>query len=179
MRYKFRYLNGVYKTVAAVAGPMQNFFITIAVFIFSYYLVGRLTVLIGIDNSFMNSTFNSIVREIMIYIALIFAVAYCFLKKGVFLYNDRLVIARYTITPLNWKSRIIVNYNEIEYVNVNYTDLHFTKYRFSVINICADEAYNVELTLKNGKKYFFSIQNQEEFCDNLNSLLIKYNEKCD
>lgn len=28
-----------------------------------------------------------------------------------------------------------------------------------------------ELTLKNGKKYFFSIENQEEFCENLNSLI--------
>lgn len=36
---------------------------------------------------------------------------------------------------------------------------------------CGDESYNVELTLKNGKKYFFSIENQEEFCDNLTELI--------
>ena len=34
-----------------------------------------------------------------------------------------------------------------------------------------DRAYNVELTLKNGKKYYFSIEDQEEFCENLSQLL--------
>ncbi len=34
-----------------------------------------------------------------------------------------------------------------------------------------DRAYNVELTLKNGKKYYFSIEDKEEFCENLSQLL--------
>ena len=34
-----------------------------------------------------------------------------------------------------------------------------------------DRAYNVELTLKNGKKYYFSIEDQEEFCENLSQLI--------
>lgn len=101
---------------------------------------------------------------------------YCVLKKGVFLYQNHLVIARYTITLRNWKNRISIDYNDIESVIVNYSDLRFTKYHGSLLVPFGDDTYNVELTLKNGKKYFFSIENQEEFCDNLNSLFLKNTE---
>lgn len=168
MRYKFRYLNNIYKTLAAIAGPMLNFSITIAVFLIGYYLFAKITAWFGVDDSIIN---NSVFREVMIYSAFAVSLVYCFLKKGVFLYNDKLVIARYTITNINWNPYIVIKYSDIASVNVNYSDLHFTKYRFSFVTLCGDESYNVELTLKNGKKYFFSIYNQEEFCENLNSLM--------
>ncbi|MCH5320332.1 MAG: hypothetical protein J1E36_01115 [Eubacterium sp.] len=171
MRYKFRYFNSIYKMGAAIIGPLQNFFITIALFLLVYYLLGRLSILIGVDNYFINETVFGIVRRIMFICAFLSVAFYCVLKKGVFLNDDSLVIARYTITPINWKPRITISYDEIEQVNVNYTDLHFTKYRFLLVVLCGDEAYNVELTLKNGKKYFFSIENQEKFCQNLNFLI--------
>ena len=126
MRYKFRYLNGIYKTLAAIAGPMLNFSITIAVFIVGYYLFAKIIAWFGVDDS---------------------------------------------ITNINWNPYIVIKYSDIASVNINYSDLHFTKYRFSFVTLCGDESYNVELTLKNGKKYFFSIYNQEEFCENLNSLM--------
>lgn len=177
MRYKFRYLNGMYKTAAAIACPFQNFCLTIALFLLSYYLLGRLTVLIGIEDYFLNETVWGVIRKIMFIGAFLLAGVYCVLRKGVFLYDDRLVIARYTITTFNWKPRITVSYDEIESVNVNYTDLHYTKYRFSQVVPAGDEAYNVEVTLRNGKKYFFSIQGQEEFCQTLNILIDKSRNK--
>lgn len=176
MRYKFRYLNGTYRITAFIGGVMQNFFAVIAAFMLLYFLVNKVTALIGVEDSSFNTIFNSAVRKIMPCCALAASVVFCVLKKGVFLYNNRLIIARYTFTLTNWNPRITINYNEIEHVNVNYADLHFTKYRFAVVNLSGDESYNVELTLKNGKKYFFSIQNQEEFCSQLDSLLNKYND---
>ena len=116
------------------------------------------------------------IRKIIFICSIIWAAVYCIFRKGVFLYDNHLVIARYTITLTNWKNRITISFDEIESVNVNYTDLHFTRYRFSFIVPCGDEAYNVELTLKNGKKLFFSIQDQEEFCQNLNLLMENYNK---
>lgn len=73
----------------------------------------------------------------------------------------------------NWRNRISVSYDDIESVKLNYSDLRFTKYHGSLLVPFGDDTYNVELVLKNGKRYFFSIENQEEFCEMLNSLLEK------
>lgn len=171
MRYKFRYFNGIYKSVASIGIPIQNFLLVVVFFWLFYYLIGRLSILIGIDNYLLQDSVLSIYLKIMYVCSIAWAVIYCVFRKGVFLYENCLVIARYTVTLTNWKNRITINYDEIEKVNVNYTDLHSTKYRFSMLVLCGDESYNVELTLKNGKKYFFSIEDQEEFCENLNLLL--------
>lgn len=87
------------------------------------------------------------------------------------MYERYLVIARYTITTRNWNSKITLKYDDIESVNINYNDLRFTKYHGSLLVPFGDNTYNIEITMKNGRKYFFSIENQEEFCDHLNSLI--------
>lgn len=179
MRYKFRYINGTYKIIAFIGAVMQNFFFVIAAFMLLYYVVNKIITLIGVEDSDFNIVFNSAVRKAMPYCAFTASIVFCILKKGVFLYNDKLVIARYTFTLTNWNPRITISYNEIEHVNVNYSDLHFTRYRFAVVNLSGDESYNIELTLKNGKKLFFSIQDQEEFCSQLELLMNKYNEFID
>ena len=171
MRYKFRYANSFFKVSAAIINPLQNSFIIIALFLFAYHLLARLAVFIGIDNYFINETVIGLFQRIMFICSVLSVVFYYVLKKGVFLYDDSLVIARYTITPLNWKIRITISYDEIEHVNVNYTNLHFSKNRFLLLVPFGDETRNVELTLKNGKKYFFSIEYPEEFCQNLNFLI--------
>lgn len=173
MRYKFRYFNGIYKTAAKIAIPLQNFMLIVLLFWLFYYLIARFSIFIGIDDYLLQDNVLNALLKIMYACAISWAVIYCVFRKGVFLYDDHLVIARYAITLTNWKNRITIRYDEIKKVNVNYTDLHFTKNRFSLVVPCGDEAYNVELTLKSGKKYFFSIENQEEFCDNLNLLLKK------
>lgn len=171
MRYKFRYFNGIYKTVAKFVIPFQNFLIVVAIFWLLYYIVGRLCILLGFNNYLLQDNILDMFLKVMYTFSISWAVIYCVFPKGAFLYDDHLVIARYSITLTNWKNRISVSYDEIEKVNVNYTDLHFTKYRFMLVVPCGDESCNVELTLKNGKKYFFSIEDQEEFCEKLNSIL--------
>jgi len=174
MRYKFRYFDGISKAGAKIACPMQNFLLTFVIIVFVYTLFGKIVTLIGIEDYIINKSLDHSMQRAAFICAFIAALAYFIFRKGVFLYDDRLVIARNTITLTNWKPRITVNYDDIEHVNVNYTDLHFTKYYFSIVTPYGDEAYNVELTLKSGKKYFFSIQDQEEFCEVLNSLIEKY-----
>ncbi len=130
----------------------------------------------GLVDSINNNLISEITR-IVLNCSFLSTAVYIVLRKGAFLYDDRLVIARYTFSLTNWKPRIVINYNDIEKVNVNYFDIHFTKRRFSMLVLCGDESYNVELTLKNGKTYYFSIEDQEEFCENLNRLMEKYNNK--
>lgn len=172
MRYKFRYLNGIYKTAAAIVCPLQNFFLVWAIFFLVLFLINKIAVLIGFDN-LINDTIFVILRKIIFLLSTFWAVVYCVCRKGVYVYNNHLVVARYTVTLTNWKNRITISYDEIESVSDNFNDLHYTKHKFSMVVPCGDESYNVELTLKNGKKYFFSIEDQEEFCDNINLLIEK------
>lgn len=81
------------------------------------------------------------------------------------------MIARYTITPFNWKWWMKINYSDIEKVNVNYFNLNYADYHYRMLNSGGDRNYNIELTLKNGKIFYFSIEDQEEFCENLNKLI--------
>lgn len=169
MRYKFRYYNGFFKVLNALLVPWQNLLLPQFVII----LIARLVSLIGLGQYFNNDTVIGILQKIILIVSVAWTIIYCVFKKGVFLYNDHLVIARYTITFRNWRNRISVSYDDIESVKVNYSDLRFTKYHGSLLVPFGDDTYNVELVLKNGKRYFFSIENQEEFCEMLNSLLEK------
>ncbi len=169
MRYKFRYANNMFKLAAKIAAPMQNFFMIIAIFFIFYNLIGRICILFNFTTLSIKNIGNAM-QPIMFICAFSAAIIYCFLRKGVFINASEIVIAKYTFVPFNFKMRIHIPYNEIEKINVNYSDIHFTKYRFSLVRLCGDEAYNVELTLKSGKKYFFSIENQEEFVENVRQM---------
>lgn len=174
MRYKFRYINSIYKSAAKIVAPMQNFFSIIAIFFVAYNLIGRLCILFNISILTIKD-FGEALQEPMFICAFLSAIIYCFLPKGVFINDSEIVIAKYTFVPFNFKMRIHIPYKEIERINVNYSDIHFTKYRFSFVTLCGDEAYNVEITLKNGKKYYFSIENQEEFVENINQRIAQFN----
>lgn len=172
MRYKFRYYNGTFKVLSALFIPLQNLLLPRLFVLF----ILRLLSLAGLGQYFNNDIAINVIQKIILVLSCSWAFIYIICRKGVFLHDDRLTIARYTITLNNWKNRITVKYDDIASVNVNYNSLRFTKYYKSFIVPFGCDDYNVELTLKNGKKYFFSIQDQEEFCDNLNLLLDKYNQ---
>lgn len=169
MRYKFRYYNGTFKLLKSIVLPLQNLLLPQ---IFALIIL-RVLALIGLGQYLNNDTAIGIIQKIILACSILWTVIYCVLKKGVFLYDEHLVIARYTITFRNWKNRIVLRYDEIESVNVNYNDLRFSQYHGSLLVPFGDNTYNVEITMKNGKKYFFSIENQEEFCDTLDSLIQK------
>lgn len=173
MRYKFRYFNGTAKVLNAFFAPLQNLLLPR----FCALLIIRFISLIGLGAYFNNDIAISVIQKAVIICSILWALIYVIFRKGIFLYDDRLTIARYTITLNNWKNRITVKYYDIESVNVNYKNLRFTRNYKSFLVPFGDEDYNVELTLKNGKKYFFSIENQEEFCENLNSLIENVKDK--
>lgn len=167
MRYKFRYLSSLDKFKAVILGFVQNFSITMFVIYLIVLLLGKILALFGINSLSESENFVSTILTITFGISFVLGILYWILKKGVFVYDDRLILAKYTFVPFNFKPRITVNYYEIESVNVNYYNIAVTKYRYSMVTLCGDKAYNVELTLKNGKKYFFSIENQEQFVEEL------------
>lgn len=167
----------MYKMAAKFAVLAQNLTIVIVAVRFIIFFLAKISVLIGMEEYFLNKNVLNEMSRIILICWLLPTAIYFILIKGVFLYDNRLVIARYTISLTNWNPRIVINYDDIEKVNVNYFDLHYTKRRFSMLVLGGDESYNIELTLKNGKQYYFSIEDQEEFCENLNLLMEKYKNK--
>lgn len=153
--------------------PFQNFIIPIIIFPYVFALIVKFCELVGIADSIIIDTVYPVMKEVVIIISASWALVYCIFRKGVFLYDDHLVIAIYTITMTNWKQRILVDYYNIESVGVNYFNLSFAQKFFSMLVPFGDNTYNVKLTLKTGKTYFFSVENAEEFCENLNLLLEK------
>lgn len=136
-----------------------------------HVVIGKILILSGFDDLLNNNALLFDVKRIILICSISSVVVFCIFRKGVFLNQNSLLIARYTITHFNWKWWIKIDYNDIEKVNVNYFDISWYNYNFRMLTLGGDRAYNVEFTLKNGKKYFFSIEDQEEFCDNLNQLI--------
>lgn len=173
MRYKFRYYNGTFKLLNGIIVPLTNFVYPQ----FFVLLFARFIALIGLGQYFNNDVMLGIIQKAVVIISFLWPILYCVLPKGVFLYDDKMVIARYTITTFNWKNRITINYDEIENVDINYTNLIFNINRCRFLVPFGDSTYNIELTMKNGRKYFFSIQEQEEFVYELNSRIIQDNQR--
>ena len=161
----------MFKTGSMIAGILQNFWLPWLIFYILYVLVGKVSILIGLDNYLSDDIVLYSLQRIVLIISISSVIVFCFFRKGVFLNENHLIIARYTITPFNWKWWIKIDYSDIEKVNINYFDLSYIDYHFRMLILGGDRAYNVELTLKNGKKYYFSIEDKEEFCENLSQLL--------
>lgn len=89
MRYKFRYYNGIFKVLNALLVPWQNLLLPQFVII----LIARLVSLIGLGQYFNNDTVIGILQKIILIVSVAWTIIYCVFKKGVFLYNDHLVIA--------------------------------------------------------------------------------------
>lgn len=170
MRYKFRYFGG-YKIASLIAGAIQNFWLPWITFYILYVVIGKVLVFIGFENLLNNDALLFDIKRIVLICSASLAIIYCVFRKGVFLNENNLIVARYTITPFDWRLWIKIDYSDIEKANVNYSDISWSDFNFRMLTLGGDRAYNVELTMKNGKKYFFSIEDQEEFCDNLNQLI--------
>ena len=124
-------------------------------------LIIKLFLLFNLDEYINFQSFSTFLQKIMLALMMLWVVIYSLCPKGVFLYKDKLIIKRYNITLRNWKFLIPINYSDIDRVSMNYTDLRKTKYYGCLLVPFGDEAYNVEITLKNGKKY------AESFCNEL------------
>ncbi len=160
MRYRFKYYNTTFKVLSYILIPVINVIIV-------SLIVGALTKILlffGIDNIIHNHTMDSLYQDVIIYVSLAWNLVYIFFPKGVIVKENSLIIARYCITLRNFKFRIRVRFEDIESVNVNYNNLNLSKYYGAELVPLGDSNYNVELTLKNGKKLFFSIWDAEAFC---------------
>ncbi len=162
-KYRFRYYNTTFKFLSYLLVPIVN----IIIVSFVINLLMRLPNSLGFHNLIPKGKLLYICQNSIIAVSVIWNIMYVFFPKGVFLYQDHLIIARYCITLRNFRFRIKVNYNDINKANVNYSNLLLSRYYGSELVPLGDNKYNVELTLKNGKKLFFSIEDAEQFCEEI------------
>lgn len=163
MRYRFKYYNTTFKVLSYILVPVINVIIVSLI----VSALTRVLLLFGIDNIVPNNTLESLYQDVIIYVSLAWNLVYIFFPKGVIVKEDSLVIVRYCITLRNLKFRIKVRFEDIESVNVNYNNLNLSKHYGAELVPLGDNNYNVELTLKNGKKLFFSIWGAEALCQEL------------
>lgn len=169
MRYKFRSnLNGI--KILNLFVPLFNY-VTIQ---FCAMIVARILAVLGLNKYFTEPVID-IYYKFFVVCGIVFALVYILGRKGVFIKHDHLTIARYTTTLRNWIPVIKIPYYKIESVQDNFKDLRFTKHHGSLLTPMGDNCYNVQITMKNGKKYFVSLENQEEFCDIVNAKIEQYN----
>ncbi len=93
--------------------------------------------------------------------------------RGVILYDDYLEISRYYRTGIKDRMNIIVPYKDIESINtqlVNRVNIRQERNNFRRYHCTLGGDYDnyVKLILKNGRQYYFSVENQTEFVETIN-----------
>lgn len=163
MRLKFRYANFITKLLVVLSNIIKNAILPRIILI----SLVRILSLIGFAEMIDNDIFYDYATKAVIYLAIIFMGVYILFPKGVFVKDDYLIIARYTVTLTNWKPLIKIKYDDIEQTGINYTDLRFSKRHFSLL-AGGDYLSNIEIVTKKGRHYYFCINDQQEFCDYIN-----------
>lgn len=163
MRIKFRYANFSTKLLIVLSNIIKNAILPRIVLI----LLVRILSFVGFGEMMDNDIFYDYATKAVIYLAIIFTGVYILFPKGVFVKDDYLIIARYTVTLTNWKPLIKIKYDDIEHIGINYTDLRFSKRHFSLL-AGGDYLSNIEIVTKKDRHYFFCIKDQQEFCDYIN-----------
>lgn len=158
--YEFKYDSRFSKNLGLFAGSVQNFFSPQIIFWVFYLLLSFTNLtnhwpdwLPGI--LFLASLISGIVLTIRLLVC----------RKGVFLYKNFMEISRHTITTKNYNMNIKISYNEIERIYVNYQNLRSTSHYRDLLVLFGARSSYVEIVLKNGKQYFFAVENQEQFCE--------------
>lgn len=107
------------------------------------------------------------------------AISYCFCFKGVILYDTYLEIQTRTIGIERLNPKITINYSDIVSAYNGTFNLRYDRRKARKSFIVGDYTDYVELTLIGGKQFCFSVDNQDDF---LNELLLRrnaINEKTD
>lgn len=160
--YYFRYSNASDK----FANGFFSFFTNLAMPIVTFYMIAIALGLCGITENFSVELMMALFAFSII-LGLIFAIKFCFCFKGVVLYDSYLEITTQTLGFGKNKPKIIINYSDIASVFNNTYNLRFDRKKARKTFIAGDFSNYVELTLKGGKQFCFSVERQKEFVDEL------------
>lgn len=172
-KYKFKAPNRTLQLLLPFLCAADNFAIAFLLCRLGLGILGR----IGLADFLLQDPVLDYITKAVLILSVVYSLLPLVMPKGCFLYDDQVVLARYTITALNWKNKITVPYYMIENAYVQYSSIYWTKYMFSELVPYGDFNYNVVLQLRDGKKYIFSVQDAEDCCAEIMAKVEQYANK--
>lgn len=161
--YNFKYTNSIDK----FSKGFFSFFTNLAVPIVTFYIIAIAMGLCGVTKYF-SVELMMILLFFSIIVGLIFALKYCFCFKGIILYDSYLEITTQTLGLEKNKPKIRINYTDIASIYNSTYNLRYDRRKARKSFIAGDFSNYVELTLKGSKQFCFSVENQEEFVNEIN-----------
>lgn len=162
--YDFRYQTKASK----LFGELSSIIANICIPLFYSLIATGLTITFKLSE-YLNMWVYVIIFSIAVVVSIVLTIRYFVNYKGVILYDDHLEISRYTRAAGNKrKMNIDISYSDIESVYNSKENLYSNRRlarNFLVPG--GDLSDYIEITLKGGKKFLFSIENQQEFVDEI------------
>lgn len=118
------------------------------------------------------------IMGISVILGFVFVIKYFSNYKGVMINDNNIEIERYSITDFHPVPNFKISYKDIKYVynSRQKIGLHSFKARKSLFTGC-DLSYYIEIGLNGGKSFYFSVEKQEEFAQDLINQINKYREE--
>lgn len=160
--YNFKYSNSSDK----FANGFFSFFTNLGIPIVTFYIIAIGMSLCGITKH-LSVEFMMILLIFSILLGIICAIKYCVGFKGVVLYDSYMEITTQTLGLGKNKPKFKINYSDIASIFNSTYNLRYDRRKATRTFLAGDLSNYVELTLKGGKQFCFSVENQEEFLHEL------------
>lgn len=160
--YKFRYKSKGQKLAKWLTEACKNFFTPIILCLITFFCM----VLTGTEKS-MLPQLGILLFYTSVILGVVMVVIYSVLPKKVCLFSEYLEIVTGGILSKGKSPKIKINYSDIAGVSESTYNLKNDKAKMKNSFIAGDYTNYVELTLKGGKQFCFSVDNQTEFVGEL------------
>lgn len=153
-----------------------SFFTNLAIPIVSFYMVAIAMSLSGVIQH-IGIEYMMALLGFSIILGIIFALKFCFGFKGITLYNHYMEITTQTLGLGKSKPKIQINYSDIASVYNSTFNLRYDRRKARRTFIAGDLSNYVELTLRGGKQFCFSVSDQKECIEEIIERVNVYRKK--
>lgn len=160
--YKFRYNNTGQKCAQWLKEACKNFFAPIIICCLIFFCMGFTG-----TAKYISTEMGGLLFNISVIIGFFMLLVYSVIPKKVTLFDNHLEIATGSFFLKNKSPKIKINFNEITSVFESTDNLKYNKFKMKNSFLAGDYSNYVELTLKGGKQFCFSVENQSEFVENV------------
>lgn len=161
--YKFRYNSKEKKFAKWLAEACKTFFTPIILCCLAFFCMGLTD-----TAKYISTETGGLIFNISVIIGIIMVLIYSVLPKRVTLFSNHFEIAMGGILLNKKSTKVKIKYNEIVSIYESTYNLKNDKIKMKNSFLAGDYSNYVEIILKDGKQFCFSVENQSEFVDKLN-----------
>lgn len=168
--YEFRYKSKSAKISANILNVIGCFLYPQFITIFFLFVLS----ILGVNKFWPNWCAPVLIINSFI-LGFVFVVRYFKNYKGVFICDDCIEINRYSITDFHPIPNFKIYYKDIKciYNSRQVIPMYSRKAKKVLVSGC-DLSYYIEIGLVGGKEFYFSVESQEEFAEELLNRINKY-----